>query len=55
MLVEYASHHVQHMQKALTQMNVKLQQVMRHHVQDGQDIMEAIAGGERPAEAGATA
>ena len=29
MLVEYASHHVQHMQKALTQMNVKLQHVIR--------------------------
>ena len=48
MLVEYASHHVQHMQKALTQMNVKL-----HHVisdvtgKTGMDIMEAITGGER--------
>ena len=28
MLVEYASHHVQHMQKALTQMNLKLQHVI---------------------------
>ena len=50
MLVEYASHHVQHMQKALTQMNVKL-----HHVisditgKTGMDIMEAIVGGERDA------
>ena len=36
MLVEYASHHIQHMQKALTQMNVKLQHVIsRHHGQDG--------------------
>ena len=35
MLVEYASHHIQHMQKALTQMNVKLQHVIsRHHRQD---------------------
>ena len=48
MLVQYASHHIQHMQKALTQMNVKL-----HHVisditgKTGMDIMEAIAGGER--------
>ena len=48
MLVEYASHHVQHMQKALTQMNVKL-----HHVisditgKTGMDIMEAIVGGQR--------
>ena len=50
MLVEYASHHVQHMQKALTQMNVKL-----HHVisditgKTGMDIMDAIVGGERDA------
>ena len=48
MLVQYASHHIQHMQKALTQMNVKL-----HHVisditgKTGMDIMEAIAGGQR--------
>ncbi len=28
MLVAYASHHIQHMQKALTQMNVKLQHVV---------------------------
>ena len=28
MLVEYASHHVQHMHKALTRMNVKLQHVI---------------------------
>ena len=45
MLVEYASHHVQHMQKALTQMNVKVQHVIRDIT--GMDIMEAIAGGER--------
>ncbi len=48
MLVEYASQHIQHMQKALTQMNVKL-----HHVisditgKTGMDIITAIAGGER--------
>ena len=48
MLVEYASHHVQHMQKALTQMNVKLQHVIRDITgKTGMDIMEAIAGGER--------
>ena len=48
MLVEYASHHVQHMQKALTQMNVKLQQVIRDITgKTGMDIMEAIAGGGR--------
>ena len=28
MLIEYASHHIRHMQKALTQMNVKLQHVI---------------------------
>ena len=28
MLVEYASHHIQHMQQALTQLNVKLQHVI---------------------------
>ena len=51
MLVQYASHHIQHMQKALTQMNVKL-----HHVisdisditgRTGMDIIEAIVGGQR--------
>ena len=46
MLVQYASHHIQHMQKALTQMNVKL-----HHVisditgKTGTDIIEAIVSG----------
>ena len=48
MLVEYASHHVQHMQKALTQMNVKLQHVIRDITgKTGMDIMEAIVGSER--------
>ena len=48
MLVEYASQHVQHMQKALTQMNVKLQQVISDITgKTGMDIIEAIAGGER--------
>ena len=48
MLVQYASHHIQHMQKALTQMNMKL-----HHVisditgKTGLDIIEAIVGGQR--------
>ena len=48
MLVQYASQHVQHMQKALTQMNVKL-----HHVisditgRTGLGIMEAIVCGQR--------
>ena len=35
------------MQKALTQMNVKLQQVIRVTGKTGMDIIEAIAGGER--------
>ena len=48
MLVEYASHHVQHMQKALTQMNVKLHHVISDIVgKTGTDIIEAILGGER--------
>ena len=48
MLVEYASQHVQHMQKALTQMNVKLQQVISDITgKTGMDIIEAIAAGER--------
>ena len=48
MLVQYASHHVQHMQKALTQMNVKLQHVIRDITgKTGMDIMEAIVKGER--------
>ena len=48
MLVEYASQHVQHMQKALTQMNVKLQHVIRDITgKTGMDIIEAIVGGER--------
>ena len=48
MLVEYASQHIQHMQKALTQMNVKL-----HHVisditgKTGMDIIAAIVSGQR--------
>ena len=45
MLVEYAS---QHMQKALTQMNVKLQHVIRDITgKTGMDIVEAIVRGER--------
>ena len=49
MLVEYASHHhIQHMQKALTRMNVKLQHVISDITgRTGMDIIEAIAGGER--------
>ena len=48
MLVEYASHHVQHMQKALTQMNVKLQHVISNITgKTGMDIIAAIVSGER--------
>ena len=48
MLVEYASHHVQHMQKALTQMNVKLQHVISDITdKTGMDIIGAIVRGER--------
>ena len=48
MLVEHAARHVQHMQKALTQMNVKLQHVIRDITgKTGMDIIEAIVQGER--------
>ena len=47
-LVEYASHHIQHMQKALTRMNVKLQHVISGITgQTGMAIIEAIVSGER--------
>ena len=48
MLVEYAAHHVQHMHKALTQMNIKLQHVISDITgKTGMDIIEAIVRGER--------
>ncbi len=48
MLVEYASHHIQHMHKALTQMNVKLQHVISDITgKTGMDIIKAIVGGQR--------
>ena len=48
MLVEYASHHIQHMQKALTQMNIKLQHVLSNITgRTGMKIIEAIVEGER--------
>ena len=52
MLVRYASHHVQHMQKALEQMNVKLAEVVSSIVGvTGMAIIKAILAGERdPAE-----
>ena len=48
MLVDYAAQHVQHMQKALTQMNVKLHQVISDITgRTGMDIIEAIVDGQR--------
>ena len=48
MLVEHAAQHVQHMQKALTQMNVKLQHVISDITgKTGMEIIEAIVQGER--------
>ena len=53
MLVEYASQHVQHMQKALTQMNLKLHHVIRDITgKTGMDIIEAIVPGAREVPAG---
>ncbi len=51
MLVQYASQHIQHMQKALTQMNVKLQHVISAITgKTGMRIVEAIVAGERDPE-----
>lgn len=48
MLVSYAGQHVQHMQKALVQMNVQLQQVVSDITGvTGMRIIRAILGGER--------
>ena len=48
MLVEYAAHHVQHMHKALTQMNIKLQNVISDITgKTGMEIIVAILRGER--------
>ena len=48
MLVQYASHHIQHMQKALTQMNVKLQHLISNITgKTGMDIIAAIVSGKR--------
>jgi len=50
MLVRYASHHVQHMQKALEQMNVKLTEVVSSITGvTGTAIIAAIVAGERDA------
>ena len=48
LLVEDAARHVQHMQKALTQMNVKLQHVISDITgATGLAIIDAVIGGER--------
>lgn len=48
MLLTYASHHIQHMQKALTQMNIKLQHVVSDVTgETGMAIIRAILAGER--------
>ena len=48
MLIEYAAAHVQHMQKAMTQMNVQLQHVISDITgSTGMRIIRAIVGGER--------
>ena len=48
MLITYASQHIQHMQKALTQMNLKLQHVVSDITgKTGMDIIRAIIAGER--------
>ena len=48
MLVAYASHHIQHMQKALEQMNLKLAYVVSDITGvTGMGIIKAILGGER--------
>ena len=51
MPVQYAFHHTKRMQKALTQMNVKLQHVIGDITgKTGMAIMEAIVRGERDPE-----
>lgn len=48
MLIRFAAQHVQHMQKALEEMNVKLTEVVSDIVgQTGLKIIKAIVGGER--------
>jgi transposase len=50
MLVQYQAKHIQHMQKALTQMNVQLDNVISDLVgTTGQKIVRAIVAGERDA------
>lgn len=52
MLLTYQARHVQHMQKALTQMNLQLAQVISDVVgETGQKIIRAILAGERDGQA----
>ena len=52
MLIAYPSRHIQHMQKALTQMNIQLGQVISDVVgETGLRIIRAILGGERDGQA----
>ena len=53
MLVEYASHHIQHMQKALTQMNVKLQLSMAEACWTTVAERKCTTKGHRPAQGSA--
>jgi len=48
MLLSYQARHIQHMQKALTQMNIQLAQVISDVAgETGQNIIRAILSGER--------
>ena len=52
MLIAYQSRHIQHMQKALTQMNIQLGQVISDVAgETGLKIIRAILGGERDGQA----
>ena len=52
MLLNYQARHVQHMQKALTQMNIQLAQVISDMAgETGQKIIRAILAGERDGQA----
>lgn len=51
MLVQYAAHHIQHMQKAMQQMNIKLEKVLSDITGvTGMAIVQAILAGERSPE-----
>jgi len=55
-LIQHRSPHVMHMQKALTQMNIQLAQVVRDMMgETGQRILRAIVAGERDSLKGSVA